>query len=562
MTDTRFFSYLRALSVVSAAIALSTPATVHAAAKITIVNNDGPGEGFNDPTPVAPVGGNPGTTRGQQRLIAFQYAANLWGATLDSNVEIIVRAAFDPLGPNALGSASTVGVVANFPGVGSFPGAAFVQTWYHSARADKRAGTELIPGQPDISARFSSDFNFYLGLDNNHGALNDLVVVVLHELAHGLGFASFVDPSTGQNFRGKTDIFSQFTLDTADNTIWSDYGGSGQRKDSALRVDGVVWNGNDSLLAVPHVLSFGRPELTFNTPPVLGSPDRVGTASFGPGLTAGGLTGDVVLGLDGSTDPAPTGTVTDACQPLTNAAAVAGHIALVDRGTCNFTVKVANAQAAGAIAVLVADNVAADPPAGLGGVDPTITIPSVRILLADGNAIKAQLALPTTVNVTLGLDLTQRAGADLNDRPQLYATDPVQPGSSISHWDSIAFRNQLMEPAINPDLTHEVIPPFDMTLTELRDVGWFLDADLNGLVDQTVILGTCNTGLPNVVLSNGAALADQARVWFRVCSGARNASQFATCVGKLANDAKKDGLITTAQRDAISACAGQSIGTQ
>jgi PA domain len=428
MTQRRLFPYLRILSVASAATVLSIPATVHAAAKVTIVNNDGPGEGFNDPTPVVPVGGNPGTTLGQQRLIAFQYAADLWGATLDSNVEIDVRAAFDPLGPNTLGSAGTFSVVANFPGVGSFPGAAFVQTWYPSALADKRAGTELIPGQPDINARFSSDFNFYLGLDNNHGALNDLVVVVLHELAHGLGYLSLVDPSTGQNFRGKTDIFSQFTLDTADNTVWSDYGGSGQRKDSALRVDGVVWNGSASFAAVPHVLSFGRPELTFNTPPVLGSPVRVGTASFGPALTAGGVTGDVVLGLDGSTDPAPTGTVTDACQPLTNAAAVAGHIALVDRGTCTFVVKVANAQAAGAIAVLVADNVAGDPPAGLVGVDPTIAIPAVRITLADGNAIKAQLALATTVNVTLALDLTRRAGADPNDRPQLFATNPVQPG--------------------------------------------------------------------------------------------------------------------------------------
>jgi hypothetical protein len=562
MTQTRFFSFLRVLSLASAATALAIPAPVDAAAKVTIVNNDGPGEGFNDPTPVAPVGGNPGTTRGQQRLIAFQYAADLWGATLDSNVEIDVRAAFDALGPNTLGSASTVSVVANFPGIGSFPGAAFPQTWYHSALADKRAGTDLVPGVPDINARFSSDFNFYLGLDNNHGPLNDLVAVVLHELAHGLGCSSFVNPSTGQNFNGKTDIFSQFTLDTADNTVWSDYSGNAQRKDSAVRIDGVVWNGSDSLAAVPHVLSLGRPELTFNTPPVLGPPVRVGVASFGPVLSAGGVTGDVVLGLDGSSNPDPTGTVTDACQPLTNAAAVAGHIALVDRGTCTFVVKVANARAAGAIAVLVADNVAGDPPRRARRRGSDDRDPSARITLDTGNAIRAQLALPTTVNVTLAPDLTVRAGADANDRPQLFAANPVQPGSSISHWDSIAFRNQLMEPALNPDLTHEVIPPFDMTLSQLRDVGWFLDADLNGVVDPTVILGTCNTELPNVVLSNGAALADQARVWFRDCAGAKNASQFATYVGKLANDAKKDGLITTAQKDAISACASQTTGTQ
>src|SRR5262245_19160713 len=83
----------------------TTSRPAHAAATIVVVNNDGPGEGFNDPTPAAPVGGNTGTTLGAQRLIAFQHAANLWGATLDSPVTIIVRAAFDPLGPGSLGSA-------------------------------------------------------------------------------------------------------------------------------------------------------------------------------------------------------------------------------------------------------------------------------------------------------------------------------------------------------------------------------------------------------------------------------------------------------------------------
>ena len=67
------------------------------AAVITIVNNDGAGEGFNDPTPVAAVGGNPATTIGAQRLFVFQYAANIWGSILPSTVTIQVRAAFNPL---------------------------------------------------------------------------------------------------------------------------------------------------------------------------------------------------------------------------------------------------------------------------------------------------------------------------------------------------------------------------------------------------------------------------------------------------------------------------------
>jgi hypothetical protein len=42
-------------------------------------SRDDAGEGFNDPTPVAPVGGNSGTTLGEQRRIAFDYAAAALG---------------------------------------------------------------------------------------------------------------------------------------------------------------------------------------------------------------------------------------------------------------------------------------------------------------------------------------------------------------------------------------------------------------------------------------------------------------------------------------------------
>src|ERR1043165_3859597 len=70
---------------------------VLAQATITIVNTNAPGVGFNDPPPAAPVGGNTGTTLGQQRLIAFQYAASVWGSKLKSNVEIKIQASFQPL---------------------------------------------------------------------------------------------------------------------------------------------------------------------------------------------------------------------------------------------------------------------------------------------------------------------------------------------------------------------------------------------------------------------------------------------------------------------------------
>ena len=51
-----------------------------------------PGEGFFDPTPAVPVGGNPGTTIGQQRINAFLLAAQIWGETIASDVPIFVLA--------------------------------------------------------------------------------------------------------------------------------------------------------------------------------------------------------------------------------------------------------------------------------------------------------------------------------------------------------------------------------------------------------------------------------------------------------------------------------------
>ena len=55
------------------------------------------GAGFNDNTPVAPVGGNTGTTLGQQRQILFQAAAQIWADQIESSVPIVVEAAFNPL---------------------------------------------------------------------------------------------------------------------------------------------------------------------------------------------------------------------------------------------------------------------------------------------------------------------------------------------------------------------------------------------------------------------------------------------------------------------------------
>ncbi len=113
-------------------------------------------------------------------------------------------------------------------------------------------------------------------------------------------------------------------------------------------------------------------------------------AAFGPTPAAAGVAGPLALVNDGSANP------TLGCGPLVGFPA--GAIAIVDRGgtNCGFALKVKNAQNAGAVAVIVVNNVAGDPIA-MGGTDPSITIPSVMVSLADGTKIKA--GLPATGSV-------------------------------------------------------------------------------------------------------------------------------------------------------------------
>jgi Zn-dependent metalloprotease len=145
------------------------------------------------------------------------------------------------------------------------------------------------------------------------------------------------------------------------------------------------------------------PRAVINSPSDIAKVCFAGAAAFGPPVTGTGTTADVVQGLD---DPAD-GSATNGCSALTNAAAVAGKIAIIDRGVCGFVIKVKNAQNAGAIGAIIGNNVEAVN--GMAGVDPTITIPSVMIALSDRNRIVTKLAT-APVNVTL-----KDAGGDRAD---------------------------------------------------------------------------------------------------------------------------------------------------
>ena len=465
-------------------LTLAAGAATASAAVLQINNLDGPGEGFNDPTPATPVGGNPGTTVGEQRLIAFEYAANIWGANIQSDVPIIINAAFNPL------SCSPTGAVLGSAGAteifSDFPGAAKAGTWYSVALANKINGADLAEGRPQINSQFNSNLGqpgcldgtfFYFGLDGNQGSQIDFVATLLHEMGHGLGFQTFTGRSgsnlTGAYFAGQPSIWDHFLQDNSTGKFWADPAMTdAERAASAVIPGNLAWTGTNAVAAAPTVLA-GTPELI-----VLGrgagsarGKYAVGTASFGPAIgkpATFGQIAQVVDQVDGVTGLA--------CDPLSpeNAAAVAGKVALVDRGACGFTIKVKNVQNAGGKAVLIADNVAGSPPPGLGGSDPTITIPAVRITLDAGADLKAALASSGGASVLAVLRVNGKilAGADAQGRPVMYTPAVFAAGSSISHWDVSAFPNLLMEPSINADLTQSVKPPEDLTLPLFTDIGW------------------------------------------------------------------------------------------
>jgi len=212
-----------------------------------------------------------------------------------------------------------------------------------------------------------------------------------------------------------------------------------------------------------------------------------------------GVTDDVVLYNDGI-GPDPN----DACDcpfpafcpnPAPLDPNVAGKIALINRGTCAFALKSALAQISGAVGVIIANN----QPTGLspmGGSDliaPTIS--SVGISRADGNLLKANLPL---VNATLVADpALGLSGADANGFPKLYAPSPVEPGSSVSHWDTTLTPNKLMEPFINSDLKGATT--LDLTPFLMTDIGWSGGPHCPVGADDraSVMVGSCSTGVSN-----------------------------------------------------------------
>ncbi len=435
-------------------------------ADFIFVNLDGSGEGLNDPTPAPPVGGNPGTTVGAQRLAALEKVGEIWGRYLISPVPIRVEVSFDPLGEFTLAAAAPKDVELNFTN------APVANTVYPVALANSLAQRDLQPFRNDISVTVSSDANFYLGFNQDFNPVtapgSNFIDVMLHEVAHGLGFISYVNENTGTHIEGVPDIFTTLIFDLARNAAWPSLTAS-QRAASAVSGDNLVWDGPFTTAGANQVLELQSGRSSFVVDAVL--PDLTlladvayANSSIGVRIPGKGISGMLVVTDDGS-----GATSTLACQDIVNVAEVAGNIAFVRRGSCNFDDKVFHAQEAGAAAVVIANNVegALVSAGGDGIVDGElvdITVPVLFISMEDGDALEA-------ASPGVRLEISQRQGARAGStagKVNLHAPNPVESGSSVSHWTRDTSPDLLMEPNINVDLDRRL----DLTLTMMRDIGW------------------------------------------------------------------------------------------
>lgn len=117
---------------------------------------------------------------------AFEFAVGIWEHIVESDVPINVQANWRSQDDNVLGSAGPSDYFTDFeniPHEGRF---------YPIAVAEKISKTSLNGSSPDIVATFNEDIRWYFGTNGETPTLlYDFATVVLHEIAHGLGFTGF-----------------------------------------------------------------------------------------------------------------------------------------------------------------------------------------------------------------------------------------------------------------------------------------------------------------------------------------------------------------------------------
>lgn len=225
--------------------------------------------------------GNNGNTIGAQRKLSFIKAAEIVASKIVTTVPLVIEADFEALscsqGGGILGSAGATTNRAK----ASPPAGMAANTFYPIGLINSYLGSDDDGALSDISASYNMNIGgfscvvstngWYYGydappsthyagyLDGNGDPLHidhtGFTTVLLHEIAHGLGFASLVDKYTGVKPSGLNDIYSTFLYDQ-NNGSWPSLSNA-QRANNGISGTALLWNGSNVNTAAIGLLSAG-----------------------------------------------------------------------------------------------------------------------------------------------------------------------------------------------------------------------------------------------------------------------------------------------------------------
>jgi hypothetical protein len=171
------------------------------AVPIEVTYRDAANTGFFDTTATSPVGSNNGTTLGEQRRIAFEYAASRWAAQIAGNVPVKISAGWSTTAPaNGSITLANAGPVNYFRNGSAVTGLPRNNTYYPSALVDQMVGQDMVASgtSDDITVNCNTylddvtndGFVWDYDLNNAGGTGVSFIGTILHELGHGFGFLS------------------------------------------------------------------------------------------------------------------------------------------------------------------------------------------------------------------------------------------------------------------------------------------------------------------------------------------------------------------------------------
>jgi hypothetical protein len=447
------------------ALALTTSALAGIEFEVTYLDPDGVGF-FDHSTPELAAPGNSGSTLGEQRRIAFEAALAAWKPALSSEVPIRISAEFVDFGCSGF-----AGTGAWTTTVRNASNAFFADTWEQINLANARAGFRLPASQnQDFDARIRMNLVyddpdsgcdplrvFFYGIDGLTPPVGlSFLALSVHEIGHTLGFGTLTDLETGQLAQGFPDSFAHFLMDGPSGMRWIDMT-DGERAGSAISVERLVWSGD-------YVTD--RLEGSLIRPPQLQLDQPVGGETFFVANIHGFLPYRPQNGINGDFVQAEP---LRACSAISND--VDGRVVLTQRGDCAFSTKQENATAAGALAIIMVDNLEPDHElaivnnAQVGGLA-IGGIPFWSLTRPEGQSLLDAATLP---QVTLRFDPDGELLGTQDGHARMYAPADLTIGSSVVHYDTSLFPHAVMRPFI-PAI--RFAGGLDLSPELLWDIGW------------------------------------------------------------------------------------------